>query len=152
MNEQTIFVDMDFFRNGLIQLTETMSEEELDRIPQGFNNNPRWNIGHALVTTDYLVTNAVGESSQLPAHYPHLFARGTSPQDWEGKTVPTKDELLEQLKANHQSLQQLIQGKLDQSIPFEMFHLKTVEDVVKFSTSHETLHSGIAKTQNQIQS
>ncbi|NIK12051.1 DinB family protein [Alkalibacillus almallahensis] len=150
MNEQTIFADMDFWRNGLIKLTESMTEEDLDRIPQGFNNNPRWNIGHALVTTDSLVTGALGESSLVPDGYAELFARGTSPNEWEDKVVPTKDALIEQLSLHNQKLQELVSGKLDQSMAFDMFHLETVEDAIKFATSHESMHSGIAKAQKPM--
>ncbi|GAA0451970.1 DinB family protein [Alkalibacillus silvisoli] len=148
MNEQAVFQQVSFWRENLTKLLDSMTEEELDRISSGFNNNPRWNIGHSIVTWDGVITNALGQESQLPSHYPALFARGTSPKEW-GENVPSKEELLEQVKQHGKRMEELASGKLGEPLGFEMLHLKTIEEAFLFLASHEAHHIGTASAQNR---
>ncbi|WP_017186599.1 DinB family protein [Alkalibacillus haloalkaliphilus] len=148
MNEESVFEQARFWRRNLVKLLESMTEKELDEIPSGFNNNPRWNLAHSVVTWDSVITNALGQDSQLPSHYGELFARGTSPKEW-GQNIPSKSELLEQVQQHAERLEELASGKLDQEIGFEMLHLKTIEEAFLFLTSHEALHVGTASAQKQ---
>ncbi|MDN3548885.1 DinB family protein [Mucilaginibacter aquaedulcis] len=50
-------------RNRLLDLTKALTTEQYNYIPQGFNNNIIWNIGHLLVFSE----NLLYERSGLPA-------------------------------------------------------------------------------------
>lgn len=41
-------------RQAFIRLVDSLSEEELNQIPEGFNNNIIWNFGHIVVSTQIL--------------------------------------------------------------------------------------------------
>ena len=42
-------------RSNIAKLVEGLSIEQLNHIPEGFNNNLAWNIGHILVTQELLI-------------------------------------------------------------------------------------------------
>ena len=41
-------------RANIIKMTEAQSLEMLNQIPEGFNNNLVWNLGHVIVTQQLL--------------------------------------------------------------------------------------------------
>ncbi|MDQ0352119.1 hypothetical protein J2R98_001953 [Alkalibacillus filiformis] len=148
MNEKAVFENANFWRKGIIQLTESMTEKELDTIPEGFNNNPRWNIGHVMAVWDRVITSSLGESSQLPEHYKELFMKGTSPQNWSDE-IPRKEELISQLEIHNQKMQQIASGKLDEPLGFELYHIQSLKEAFLFLCAHESMHLATAKAQQQ---
>lgn len=44
--DQIIFKQLKFVRSVTVRAVEGLSEGILDSIPEGFNNNIRWNLGH----------------------------------------------------------------------------------------------------------
>ena len=52
-------------RQFLVTKLEKLDNEQLDTIPEGFNNNIRWNIAHLIVTPHLLTYNMVGQKNSL---------------------------------------------------------------------------------------
>ena len=67
-------------RKAFIKDIESLSLEELNEIPAGFNNNIIWNFGHIVVTTPvlcYIRTGILADASSVK--YVSAYAKGTKP-------------------------------------------------------------------------
>lgn len=45
-------------RQLLLKITENLTDEQLNKIPQGFKNNIAWNIGHLVVMQWFAATGS----------------------------------------------------------------------------------------------
>jgi hypothetical protein len=149
MDEQNIFRFMETVRTHTIATMKVVTEEEADRIPSGFNNNIRWNLGHIAFVQDRVVFKHLGKELSVPKLYKLLFAPGTSPADWEFPT-PTMPELLEELDQQKDRLKKQLAGRLAEEleVPFTTglgLTFYTIGELFLFTLYHEGLHMGAIK-------
>ncbi|WP_256860413.1 DinB family protein [Paraliobacillus ryukyuensis] len=144
MNEEMIFNQIDLSRNSTLQLFEGLTEEQADLIPQGFNNNIRWNLGHIYTVQNTLLNKFGGKSIKTPPRYLELFTPGTKPAEWQGE-VPTLDELKQLLEAQPAQLKEALAGQLQDEAIQSFQSLSTVGEILSFTTFHEGMHVGVIK-------
>ena len=53
---------------------------QLNKIPEGFNNNIIWNIAHTVVTHQLLLYKMTENQLQIPTEWVKLFAKGSKPE------------------------------------------------------------------------
>lgn len=136
-----------FTRSGLLQTLSSISEEKVDRIPEGFNNSIRWNVGHILLMSDELLSALKGYERVTTENYKEFFYLGTSPKTWKG-TPPSWKELVEGLEKQAQRVEALLEkGWPDLHSPPKIgdFTFETAADVVALVSMHEGLHHGTIK-------
>ena len=63
-------------RQCLSKTLEDVTPEVASYIPEGFNNNIHWQVGHLFVTAELFLFRG---QEQLPENYRELFAAGTKP-------------------------------------------------------------------------
>ena len=56
------------------------SLEQLNKVPEGFNNNIIWNIAHTMVTHQLLMYKVSGNQMHIPSEWVKLFSKGTKPE------------------------------------------------------------------------
>lgn len=56
------------------------SLEQLNKVPDGFNNNIIWNIAHTMVTHQLLMYKISGNQMHIPSDWVKLFSKGTKPE------------------------------------------------------------------------
>lgn len=136
-----IFSQIAVNRRRTIDLVSSLSEAFADIVPEGFNNNIRWNIGHIVATQERLAFRLIGETMDLDLSFMNLFAGGTKPADWQIKP-PSMETLLELLEKQPERIQERLQGRLDEklTIPFKEF--ASLDEALVFSIGHEALHAG----------
>ncbi len=131
-------------RQLVIRQVQAIPEELFDVQPQPFSNTIRWNVGHIVSCLDFFLSLGFPFDSNLPETYNSLFKPGTRPSDWTD-TPPTKEELIQYLSAQLESLSDVSPSTLDKSLksPIEMGPLRfeTVGEVFNFAFIHETMHS-----------
>lgn len=126
------------------RLSNDLTREQLEHIPEGFSNNILWNLGHVVVTQQMLCYGLSGHSLNVPDEMVAMFRKGSSPKLW--KTQPDIEaikalllELPERFKEDYEAGQ------------FETFKsyktvtgnvLETIEDGIAFNDFHEGLHLG----------
>ena len=71
-------------------LTE-LSEEQLLKVPTGFNNNILWNAGHIVVTQQLLHYRVSGLDPYIPSPIIERYKTDTSPDAW--KSSPSIDKI-----------------------------------------------------------
>ena len=132
-------------RRLLAQFLDKYTLEQLNKIPEGFNNNLIWNIAHIVVTQQRLVY----KFSELP--------------------LPISDEIFEKYKGGTRPNGAVSQAEVAQiqSLLFETIHqtevdfnnnifknyqeyttsigftISTIEDAMSFNNYHEALHTGV---------
>src|SRR4051794_31556840 len=112
MTEEQLFKQMAFIRSKSISWIEALDLSIVGIIPEHFNNNIHWHIGHILTIQDRLTLRFMGLEMGLPEAYMGWFANGTKPADWQTQP-PAVDVLLQQLKDQTERLQKQLSGKLE---------------------------------------
>lgn len=148
MTEEMLFTLFEAARARTLQAAKKVKEEYADfadTIPEGFNNNVRWNLGHVVTTADQLLSFPAGEKPLLPKPYHKSFANGTSPKNWNEET-PTLDEIIQALEEQPKQLKEKYAGRLFDPLPkpFKLVDVefKTLGDILGFNLFHEGLHTG----------
>jgi len=143
MRDQIVFQQLEFVRKVTIQAVTGISEETLDRIPEGFNNNVRWNLGHIYLVQEKFAFHFAGEPMQLPENFDRLFGRGTKPADWN-EEPPTLELLLEMLAAQPARILESLHDRLDEQVePYTTgsgLTLSTIGEFINFTLYHEGMH------------
>ena len=134
-------------RQLLHNLMERLTPEQLNKIPDGYNNNILWNIGHSIATQQLLVYGLSGEDIQIPKHIIDLYKKGTKPEK------PASLEEIEEIKQLLFSTINQLEKDYSEGVfkTFKTYTLSTsggtlhkVEDAIAFNNFHEGLHLGYA--------
>lgn len=140
-------------RKAFIQLVDSLSIEQLNEVPNGFNNNIIWNFGHIVVTLPILCYVRTGIWADVSSiKYATEYAKGTKP------TYPVSQEEVEDLKALAISTVDQLEadynaGKLESITAFETSTygalLSAIEEIILTNVGHDSLHYGYALAQKR---
>lgn len=118
--------------------------DQLNQIPQGFNNNLIWNIGHIIVSQQSLIYKASDVPMCIPDELFHRYKPGTKP---EGIVSSGEASELKALLTSlvEQTEKDFYNGKFvvfNERTTRTGFHLASLRDVFEFNNYHEGLHLG----------
>lgn len=128
-----------------VKLLDRFDNNQLNRIPAGFNNNIVWNIGHCLATRMLLTYAIAKQPIPLDGYWIDNFRKGTKPTE---DVSATKVEELKNLFT--ESLLQL-KKDLDETDFFKQyssyttstnFTIDSIEKAVAFAGFHDGIHIG----------
>ncbi|MEH6306853.1 DinB family protein [Olivibacter sp. CPCC 100613] len=141
-------------RKAFIELIDGLSIEDVNRIPEGFNNNIIWNFGHIVVSTQtlsYVRTGIWPDKQQVK--FVHAYEKGSRPSyfvdaaeidELKELSITTILKIEEDYKKGLfdkiQSYQTATYGAL----------LQDIEAVLITSIGHDSLHFGYAQAQQRI--
>ncbi len=133
-------------RNKLLSIIADLSTEELNHIPQGFNNNLAWQVGHLVVSQQILCYRLSGNPFVIEEHLIDLYKNGSKPER------PFSDEEIAQMKTYLLSTIDQLEAdlktdKFDNYTAYTIstypgLNLQSVKDAVTFIVSHDGLHYG----------
>tara|TARA_R110002020_G_scaffold9988_17_gene38782 strand:- start:490 stop:948 length:459 start_codon:yes stop_codon:yes gene_type:complete len=133
-------------KNRLVlkQFLDRFSLEELNKIPDGFNNNIFWNIAHTVVTQQLLVYNLSGLKMNVSDDLVANYRKGTKP---EGEVVQeemsrVKDLLLSTIEQTETDYKKGLFENYKSYTVTTGTTLNSVEDAITFNNFHEGLHLG----------
>ena len=139
-------------RKNFLNLVNSLTNDQLNHIPKGFNNNIIWNFGHSIITQQLLCYNLSGNRMYMDKELVHKYRIGTKPES----TVPSDEiEMLKKLGLE-------LPNKMEVDLKTEMFKeyktyttsynvtLTNIEDAIKFNNIHEGLHLGYAMAMKRI--
>ncbi|MEW5677434.1 DinB family protein [Flavobacterium enshiense] len=132
-------------RNILLKFLENYSLEQLNTIPEGYNNNLIWNIGHIVVVQQMLVYNLSGLPMMVAPEMVEQYKRGTRPE------IPVTQEEVEQMKKLlYATLEQTKKDFSDEIFKeytafttMSGFHIRNAQEAMEFNNYHEGVHTGI---------
>lgn len=133
-------------RNNVKELVSDLTHEQLNTIPEGFNNNIIWNIGHLISTTELLIYGLAGIEEKLDNDVIEKYRKGTAPAGIVDQAEITA--LLEKLSAQVDELEEDLNSELFTGTSFTKYPtsfgytLTNVHEAVQFNSMHEALHLG----------
>lgn len=133
-------------RKKLLSIVEELSTAEMNQIPEGFNNNLAWQIGHLVVSQQLLCYKLSGQPLVIEESLIDRYRNGSKPENYISaeEIAQMKGYLLstiDQLEAD------LEKGTFENFTPYTIstyanFELKHINDAVTFIVSHDGLHYG----------
>ncbi len=155
MNQQIndSFEVLALIRKKFLEMIETLSLEQLNRIPHSFNNNLIWNIIHSMVSTDLLIYGPCDLNIPL-SKWVDNYRKGSKPDS----SVPVSVQMLEDVKRALSSCHE----RLIEDYKKKIFHnyqpyqtqfgitLSNVEYGILYATNHEMLHLGCSMALRKV--
>ncbi|RZA00307.1 MAG: DinB family protein [Sphingobacteriaceae bacterium] len=135
----------------LLNLLDTLTIEQLNKIPAGFNNNIIWNFAHMIAAQQGVCYLRAGLKTVIDAELYHAYKPETKP----GKFVDA-DELEHFKKLSLSTLNQLEADYNDNLfanyVPWTTRYgveLANIDDAIKFLPFHDGLHTGYIMAQRR---
>ena len=94
---EVLFEQLKTYRSELVSLVADLTEAEAETIPEGFNNNIRWNLGHVIIDQYLWIRALTKEEIPVPLVFNEWFGYGTSPSNFTEDT-PTLAQLISLLE------------------------------------------------------
>ncbi len=132
-------------RKIISELLENLSLEQLNKIPDGFNNNIIWNIGHIIVVQQMLVYLLSDLPMLVSDEMVQKYKRGTKPeQDVTPSEIAEIQFLLfESIAKTEVDYNSNTFKNYKEFTTMTGFNLKNVEDALAFNYYHEAIHTGV---------
>lgn len=131
-------------RKIYLNLMNNYTLDQLNKIPDGFNNNLIWNVGHVIVAQQSLIY----KSSNLPIYISeelvNLYKPGTKPTGTtsQEEVNELKELLINLIAQTEADLQKHIFTTYNERTTGTGFHLASIEDAIVYNNYHEGLHLG----------
>lgn len=119
--------------------------EELNKVPEGFNNNLIWNIGHIVVVQQMLVYNLSGLPMMVSQEMVAKYRRGTKPEAEisQAEVDAIQSLLFETIDKTEADYNQKIFQNFQEFTTATGYTMKNIEDALSFNYYHEAMHIGM---------
>jgi hypothetical protein len=140
-------------RERLGSLIRTLSIEQLNKIPEGLNNNIAWHLGHIVVSSEILCYHKTGTLPEKEIKLADKYRNGTKPESFiEQEEI---DYLLSRLMVSlHEIEVDRANGLFPKIVPYSThtfgFGLKDMDDVIACCSHHDLLHCGNMMTMRKL--
>lgn len=133
-------------RQLFINMLDSMTIEQLNEVPAGFNNNMAWNFAHIIVTQQALNYYKAGVPIKMPMEQFQKYQKGTKPTEfisqeeinyYKGLAIPLVDELEKDWNNGVLTKYEAFKTTLGVSI-------ENNTDSIHFAATHDFLHMGYA--------
>jgi len=148
MNMKFSFDTLRATRNNILKDIEGLSLEQLNAIPEGFNNNIVWNFVHLIATQQRLVYKLSDTPFVVSEDIVEGYKIGTKPEQavTELQLDEYKQLLLTTVDQMQQDYEQGIFGSDFTSYTTSYrVTLDTLENAINFNNVHEGLHYGVIR-------
>ncbi|MFK7946271.1 MAG: DinB family protein [Saprospiraceae bacterium] len=131
-------------RSNILNAIKEYSIEQLNTIPDGFNNNLIWNFGHVVVTQQLLCYGLSGLPMHLDKELINKYRKGSKPMAFvdvvEFELLKEKAfQLIEQTKTDY--AKGIFKSYKSYTTSFNVT-INSVEEAIAFNNVHEGLHFG----------
>ena len=131
-------------RNNVLKLIENLDLAQLNKIPEGFNNNLAWNLGHIVTTQQLLCYGLSSLPMALENDFISNYRKGSKPEgdinqadlDFMKNQMIVLADKMEDDYANG-----IFKEYKEYSTSFNAT-LGSVDDAILFNNMHETMHLG----------
>jgi len=139
------FDDLLQTRKLLLKITANLSNEQINKIPDSFNNNIAWNMAHLVVTQQLLCYRNSGLKCLVSEEMIEKYQKGSAPND--KITAEEFDEIKELLLKLPVKLEDDYEVGIFQNYKTYITSigvtLNTIDDAVQFNMYHEGIHLGV---------
>ncbi|MBK9192575.1 MAG: DinB family protein [Crocinitomicaceae bacterium] len=131
-------------RQNILKLTEELSLDQLNKIPDGFTGNIIWHMGHLVSTQQGLLYRLSGLEMNLEASFIDKYKKGAVPQSPadQAELEYIKKELIAQTdKLKSDFAQQKFKNYTTYPTSFG-YTMNTFDEALNFVLIHEGMHIG----------
>lgn len=123
---------------------ENLTLEELNKVPEGFNNNIIWNIAHVVVTQQLLVYNLSGLPMLIPDEMVAKYRKGTKTEGdvTQAEVDAIKNLLFTTLEKTKEDFDNREFKTYNEYTVSTKSTLRKVEEAIDFNNFHEGIHLG----------
>lgn len=149
---QTNFKILQATRQNILTSIADYSTEQLNIIPEGFNNNLIWQLGHIVVTQQLLCYRMANQSGYSSEKMIATFRKGTKPEE---NIEPEDIERIKYLmnKTMEQIERDYEDGIFTQYKPYTTsygFTIDNIEAAIAFNNVHEAMHLGMINGMRKV--
>jgi uncharacterized damage-inducible protein DinB len=133
-------------RSSILTAVEGLSAEQLHAMPDGYDNNIAWNLGHIMVVQQRILYGSCGLPLSVSEEMIPLYLPNTSPADWQ--TTPDAEALVAMLMPQQEQLEEdYAAGRFSEN-EFSEFRTRSgltlgdLDSVLTFNIYHESQHYG----------
>ena len=131
-------------RKNIRGLLLAHTPEQMNTLPEGFNNNLIWNAGHVIATCELLTYALSGQRTPSGKEFINRYRKGTRPEGTVGQEEI--DYIARELLEGVDRLERAVgQGSFTTFKPYQTsfgVELQSIEDALSFNTMHEAMHLG----------
>ncbi|TFB21378.1 DinB family protein [Filobacillus milosensis] len=136
---EVLFNQLETYRQELLNSVINVTKEEAEVIPEGFNNNIRWNLGH-IYLDQYMWIKILTKDNLYSERFNQSFGFGTTPSDFNAET-PSFEELKLLLKDQTYKIKKLYGDRLEEEFQPTEMGMYTIEQVLIRTVFHEGMHT-----------
>ncbi|MEH0155376.1 DinB family protein [Limibacter armeniacum] len=131
-------------RQNLLRFTEQFTLEELNEVPEGFNNNIIWHMGHILVTQQLLCYKNAGVPCRISDEIINQFRKGTKPEALvpEEEVTFIRKRLTQTPSLLEEDFRNGLFGEYNEISTSFGNTISNIEEAVVFNNIHEGMHFG----------
>jgi len=131
-------------RSFLLEQIKNLSNEQLNRVADGFNNNIIWNLGHMIAAQQGICYKRAALPAMINEDFWEKFRTGSKPQG------PLSDDEITQIKDLLMTTLDKVQTDYDKKI-FGNYtawstrygvEIASIDNAIEFLPYHEGLHAG----------
>ena len=141
---EKLFQIMRFNRDVFKSILKEYNLEQLNRIPEKFNNSLIWNIAHVLVTEQLLMYDLSGLPVRIEADMIARFRKGTRPEN--DVTAGEIEKIQRWLQLVDQTRDDYLSGRFKTYTVYTTstgFNIENIDDALRFNAFHEGIHLGV---------
>ncbi len=131
-------------RKLLVKILDNYSLEDLNKVPDGFNNNLIWNIAHVVVTQQLLVYKLSGLPMMTDDKMVIRYRKGTKTEGFVTKeeVAHVKELLFGTIDQTEKDIENSIFKEYEEYPTSTGFVLQSLADAIAFNNFHEGIHLG----------
>ena len=131
-------------RSFLLKNLEGLTTEQYNKIPEGFNNNIIWNLGHMIAAQQGICYMRAGIAPRVGEDFINTFKSGTRPERTFSETEiqEIKELLFTTLDQLEEDYNNKIFNNYNTWSTRYAVELASIDDAINFLPFHEGLHSG----------
>ena len=131
-------------RKIYLNFFDNYSLDQLNKIPNGFNNNLIWNIGHVIVAQQSLIYKCSNLPMYISEDLLNQYRPGTRPSGTTSQSEANelKELLISLISKTEADFQKNIFTTYIERTVVTGFHLASIKDAFEFNNYHEGLHLG----------
>ena len=129
----------------MLEKINGLSVEQLNHIPEGFNNNIIWNMGHLIASQESIMYKRSGQVINVDQEFVDAYKNGSKPSaKIEANEIQNiKDLMLSSLDKMEQDLHQ---GMFNDYSPWTVgigIEIENKENALSFLPFHEGIHQSL---------
>lgn len=136
---EVLFNQLESYRSEILSVVDAVSIEDAEKIPAGFKNNIRWNLGHIYLDQYLWIQAVTKETTDVPENFNKWFGYGTSPANFTEET-PSVTELKKLLRIQPAIIKETYGERLEEEFPQTEMGMHTIEQVLIRTIFHEGMH------------